>query len=301
MSKTPLTTRSSFGGGNLPAHRSLDERLSGAAKPEEANADAVKEWSKAAFKAVAGLMPGGAAIADLLATADTVTERMRTLKIEALLSDYLNTADDQGARLDELRNFVVDPWGNALFEKLRSILNDQPPDPELSKLLANALAAMVGTDARELFEDHKFALGLIEQLSPQQLVVLANHRHWVQVPYANGDWKNDVLADDWSAAFAALNAAPLGLDGSAAHERLSHVVSGLIRQGFVLARGADPTIRIAGADTETFSAAFKACPTDVAYLVLRYVTSPPDAPPPALTPSVRFCGTLRKNDPDPLL
>lgn len=279
MSNKPPAFRPKSGAAKRLVTKSLQERVDSAPKPDNANAEAVSGWGKATAKALIGLVPGGAEITEFLATADTITERIRTLKIETLLGDYLNKADDQDARLNELRDFVLDPWGNALFEKLRGILNDQPPDPEWTRLLANALDGMVGTNARDLFEDHKFALGLIEQLSPQQLLILASHRMWAQVPYSNGSWKNDMLSDDWSAAFSATNAASLGLSGPKAQERLSHVVSSLIRQGFVIARGADMTIRIAGPDTETFPAAFKACPTDIAHIVLRYVAGQPeDAP-----------------------
>ncbi|MBD3738765.1 MAG: hypothetical protein IE938_20210 [Pseudomonas balearica] len=279
MSNKPPALRAKSGDAKRLVVKSLQERVDSAPKPDNANAEAVSGWGKATAKVLIGLVPGGAEITEFLTTADTITERIRMLKIETLLGDYLNKADDQDARLNELRDFVLDPWGNALFEKLRGILNDQPPDPEWTNLLANALDEMVGTNARDLFEDHKFALGIIEQLSPQQLVILATHRTWVQVPYSNGSWKDDMLSDDWSAAFSTTNAAPLGITGTKAQERLSHVVSSLIRQGFVIARGADMTIRIAGPGTETFPAAFKACPTDIAHIVLRYVAGPPDDTP----------------------
>lgn len=109
----------------------------------------------------------GEVISTILEWSDDVNNQVKEAKKSVLLEEYLNKIDKQEDSINKLKQFITQPKGNVLFNKILMILEDYPPDLELIAHLAKALRYMVNNDNfGKMFEQHKFALSQIEKLTP---------------------------------------------------------------------------------------------------------------------------------------
>lgn len=110
---------------------------------------------------------------------EDMEKELKGLKERRLMEEYFNKTDEQKNVINQLKNFVTDPYGFTIFSKIRAILDDAAPDSDLIDHLSTVLKNIVSAGHYEtLFEQTKYVLGQIERLTPQSLTILADESSW---------------------------------------------------------------------------------------------------------------------------
>lgn len=109
----------------------------------------------------------------------TVDEDLKEAKKSLLFTKYFDKVDSQEKAIKDLKETMTNVYGNTLVNKIFQMLDDFPPDADLMKHLVSSLKKICETKQfEELFDDHKFYLGLIDKLSPQALSFIADVSNW---------------------------------------------------------------------------------------------------------------------------
>lgn len=239
MSDKALPSPLPFGGSKLDfttSRLSFEERLSETKlEPEQIAGEAVEGLGSAVRDALVELLPGGKIVSALLKSATETDQKLKQKKLEILLNRYFHRVDQTEDAVRNLEKFVTDPWGNALFGKIARIVDDNPPDTGLLDHLGRALKYMASGDFKALFEEHKFALAQIEQLTPQALTLIADHKNWPTWGAAGYTAVADTVTSPWAEEFGA-NFRSLEPWTDGARRRLVHVAHDLRARGFAEAK-----------------------------------------------------------------
>lgn len=220
-----------------PAPRKLDDRLAEIALPEgDAEGAAADKALGVIRDELIGLLPFGGVVNKVLEFHDELEAEMREKKKELLIEGALHQLDSQGDALGKLKAFVTSPYGSTLLTKVLQIASDYPPDEHLLSSLSAAIAYMARTDFRELFSQHKFALGQIQRLTPQALTVLGSAKSWPLINYASRVVQNGRAGPDWRAAAATQLAEQYGLSSDSEIKRLEHILHELERDGLLFGK-----------------------------------------------------------------
>lgn len=135
--------------------------------------DVVKDKGLSSFGFV------GDIITAILNWNDDVNQDLTEAKKMILLEQYFNKVDEHTKAVEMLSCFLKNPQGNTLFNKILRIIDDSPPDPDLTEHLSTVLKKMIEKgNFEELFEQHRYALGQIERLTPQAITIIADYRNW---------------------------------------------------------------------------------------------------------------------------
>lgn len=247
---------------------SLSDRLEAENLPAGSEAKAYATiLGKAALEAAFEVIPGGSILTKILGASDEAAQQAQDERMGQVLERYLNETDDLTRKAAELKAFVTDPWGAMLFKRLKGIVDRTPPDPRLLDALRDALDNMTASDFKNQFEDHDFALSLIEELSPQGMLVL---KHYGSAPVfstgTGGAFINEELIGDWSEGLVPSFTDELGLDSPVLQRRFKQVHQDLIRKGFVKA---------INAQTEG-TLELKPCLTDLGLVAASYLSKRTD-------------------------
>jgi hypothetical protein len=105
-----------------------------------------------------GLFKVGEIVNTFLNRNEEIHNEIKNAKKDLLLSQYLEKADQQENGIQQIKYLITNPRGNTLFNKITRILDNTPPDIELTKHLSNVLYHIIDSDFSKLFEDHKFVL-----------------------------------------------------------------------------------------------------------------------------------------------
>lgn len=151
---------------------------------------------------VLGLFKVGELVNVLLNWNELVEQARNSAKRDVLLEMYFAKSEANEFAVQQLRNFISDPQGNTLFNKILRILDDSPPDPELMGHLGSALKFMAQSKFRDLFAEHKYALSQIEQISPQGLTILADGKMWPQFQLGSFNAVGSKVTSDYVDEFA---------------------------------------------------------------------------------------------------
>lgn len=216
--------------------KSLEARL------EEFKLDEEKEKEIIAEKTLTtvvekslGLLGGfGDAVVAILNWNEEVNQDLGEAKKMLLLEQYLNKADDQEKAIKMLKDFLVNPQGNTLFNKVLRIMDDSPPDQELMAHLSSALKQIVeygNFDA--LFDQHKYALAQIERLTPQALTIISDYEAWPPVRLGATISFGPKVTTDWYSEFTTAYCQVKGVTDDNKFKRVMHSVIELQRQGFM--------------------------------------------------------------------
>jgi len=161
---------------------------------------------KALVSSLTSVLPCIEQIKTLLNWNKEVNEEIREAKKEILLALLFGQNAANSKSLNDLINFMTDPFGNTLFNKILSILDDSPPDIELITQLSNAIKFMLTTDYSSLFSQHKYFLSLMQTLSSQSLVLLCEHIHYPDFTISQGPIGLDddlrIISSFWTEDFA---------------------------------------------------------------------------------------------------
>jgi hypothetical protein len=208
--------------------RTLNERL------QEVRVDDATEQkiardagSKLILDKVLGSFKLGALVSAILNWDEAIQKDIKSFKRDALLAKYFDQSDAHEAAIDALRKFITNPQGNTLFNKIMRILDDNPPDMELLTHLATVLRHMAQDTFSEMFEEHKYALSLIEQLSPQALTIIADHTSWPDVSLGSGTSRGGKVTSDYVGEFADTYVRAKAIKDAAVAGRVAHSISDL--------------------------------------------------------------------------
>lgn len=241
--------------------KELDDALEKIAIDDQTLTDiAVTNAAKGARDGIIEALPFGKIVTTILQWNDNVDDEVREAKKEYLLQQLRAKCADSAEAIARLRALVENPQGNTLFNKILRILDDSPPDPELSNHLSSALKFITDTDFESLFSDHKFALAQIERLSPQALSLLSNHTLWPDFSMAFLTTTSDIVTSNWTSDFSSAFASRMR--ATQVVDRINHSASELENGGYVEARNISEKGNMVRAN-----------PTDIGRLLLPYLAS----------------------------
>lgn len=173
---------------------------------------------------------------------EDMEEDVKKLKEQKLIEGYFIKTDEQLDTVNKLKEFVTDPYGFTIFSKIRSILNDTPPDSELidhlSTLLKNIV--MMG-NFDQLFDQTKFVLGQIERITPQGLTLIADNQSWPIFEKDPGGMINTgtgKLESDFHKPFSIAYAKEKGIKDDMSIEIIMHSVRELVNANIIEAYSA---------------------------------------------------------------
>lgn len=148
-----------------------------------------------------GLFKVGEIVSSIINWNESVDEDLKAAKKEYLLAQYFEKNENNENSIAEIKAFLSSPQGNTLFNKVLRILDDTPPDIELSEHLSSVLQYIIKNDFRSLFEQHKYALAQIEKLTPQSLTILADNNSWPPMTLGISTATGSKITSDWLSEF----------------------------------------------------------------------------------------------------
>jgi len=182
--------------------KNLDARLDSILLSSDDEEEIIKDHSKKFLKEkFLSLSKIGSVINEIINWNESIDKDIKEAKKEVLLSQYFSKCDNNTQAIQELKYFLTNPAGNTLFNKIMYMLDNTPPDIELSHHLSNALIEIINSDFQSLFEKHKYALSQIEQLTPQALTILADYQEYPIINLGGYSVVGGKFTSDWSAEF----------------------------------------------------------------------------------------------------
>lgn len=180
----------------------LEDRLNSIVLTNEEEQEIAKNHSKQFLRnKILGLTKIGEVVNEIINWNQSIDEDIKEAKKEYLLSQYFAKNDKNEESLNQLQDFLTNPEGNTLFNKILRILDDTPPDKELSTHLSNTLNHIISNDFRSLFESHKYALSQIEHLTPQALTILSNYSEYPSITLGTYSASGGKITSDWLIEF----------------------------------------------------------------------------------------------------
>lgn len=214
--------------------KTLGSRLEAIKISEEEERDISKNHTKKFVRdKLLGLFKVGEIISEIIKWNESVDEDIKEAKKEYLLSQYFEKNDTNELALKNLQEFLSNPQGNTLFNKILRILDDTPPDRELSEHLANALRYIINNSFHELFEEHKYALSQIEKITPQCLTILSDSNSWPTIKPRSISASGSKVTSEWLTEFTEAYALIKKIDNPKIARRISHSISELENTGLI--------------------------------------------------------------------
>lgn len=182
-----------------------------------------------------GLFKLGEIIKKILEWNQKTDREIKEKKKEILLANYFSKTEKIGNSVGQLKNFLTDPFGNVIFNKILRIIDNTPPDKELLYHLSNVLKKVVESkDFRNLFGKHKYVLSQIEKLSPQALTILSDYKNWPHFKMKSFTALGGRIESDWLLAFITPYAEQKGIPiGGEERIRIMGALNELKQYGFI--------------------------------------------------------------------
>ncbi|MFA5016765.1 MAG: hypothetical protein WC504_04410 [Methylobacter sp.] len=232
MSKGELIKREIIG---HPEHyfnaqqKTLDARIDDVKLPDDVESEITANHTKKFIRDKAlGLFKIGEIVSEIINWNESVDEDLKQAKKEYLLAQYFEQNDRNNEALTQIKKFLTNAQGNTLFNKILHILDDTPPDVELADHLSSALNYMVNNSFARLFEQHKYALSQIEQLTPQALTILSDRNSWPLIYLGGYSANGGKITSDWLMEFTQAYANSKGISDSNVISRVRHSINELI-------------------------------------------------------------------------
>jgi len=162
-----------------------------------------------------------------------VAREINEIKRNYLLACYVDCANQNSDAISKLYSMISDPYGSILYNKMISIVDDSSPDQELITCLAAALANISNSDFKKLFEDHKYALSLIEFLTPQSLAILKDSTNWPKFRLPNIETLGTKVTSDWVNEFGNSYCANKGINDVDIVTRVRYSINDMISKRFI--------------------------------------------------------------------
>ena len=176
---------------------------------------------------------------------ESVDKTIKEAKKEYLLSRYFDLSEENDKSISEIKELITDPVGSVLFNKVISIIDNNPPDEEKYDHLVSALKYITENgNFSSLFETHKYALSQIENMTPQALSILSDYNNWPPVRVGTATYHGSKLTSDYNDEFATAYANVKRITDSGKIERIKHSISELTNGRFIEAhKHTDQTTR----------------------------------------------------------
>ena len=182
--------------------KSLDARLKNVKLSSEEEKQIHSAHTKKFIRDKAlGFFKIGEIVSEIINWNESVDDDLKDAKKEYLLAQYFEQNEQNEQALSQLKEFLSNPQGNTIFNKILRILDDSPPDIELASHLSSALDFIVTTRFSQLFEQHKYAISQIEKLTPQALTILADNKSWPLITLGSYSATGTKLSSDWLIEF----------------------------------------------------------------------------------------------------
>ena len=209
--------------------KTLDARINEVQLPNDVQSEITSNHAKKFIRDKAlGLFKVGEIISEIINWNESVDEDLKQAKKEYLLAKYFEKNDKNDQALSEIKYFLTNAQGNTLFNKILRILDDTPPDLELANHLSAALKYMVENSFSHLFEQHKYALSQIEQLTPQALTILSDRNAWPLITLGSYSANGGKVTSDWLIEFTQVYAKSKGISDVNTISRVRHSINELI-------------------------------------------------------------------------
>lgn len=220
----------------------LDERIEKIKLSDQQQADILKEQSLKVVldKGLSLFGVVGDVISTMVTWNDDVNKNLNDAKKFILLEQYFNKVDEQGEAVEILSEFLKNPQGNTLFNKILRIVDDSPPDPELTGHLSTVLKKIVESGHfEELFEQHRYALGQIERLTPQAITIISDYKQWPPIQLNTSVSFGAKITSDFYTEFTLAYSQLKGIVDTHKLKRIQHSVIEIQRLGLMEAFNAD--------------------------------------------------------------
>lgn len=209
--------------------RSLDSRINEVhISQEEINEISSTHTKKFIRDKALGLFKIGEIVSEIINWNESIDEDLKEAKKEFLLAKYFEKNDQNEHSLSQLKEFLSNPQGNTIFNKILRILDDTPPDLELSNHLSSALQYIIQNNFKKLFEKHKYALSQIEKLTPQALTIFKDYKNWPLINLANSTSSGTKITSDWLYEFTQAYCNKKGISDQNIINRVQHSINDLI-------------------------------------------------------------------------
>lgn len=240
--------------------KNLDEILDGITLPDGTEEVIASGAAKKLIRdKVLGLFKVGEIISAVLTWNEDIDKDIREAKRDYLLASYFQKNEANAAAISDIKTFLSSPQGNTLFNKIIRILDDSAPDQVLIEHLSSALTHIINTDFRSLFEEHKYALSQIEQISPQALAILADARNWPQMTLGSYSSSGTRVQTDWLNEFNYAYSMSKSIVDGPTQSRVRYSISELLTRRIIEAH-------LVGDKTA------KCVVTDIGQLLIPYIT-----------------------------
>lgn len=189
---------------------------------------------KVLHDSVLGKIPGYKLARCLLTWNEEADREIKNAKKELLLVSCHEKLIGQGQSIEAITNFITNPVGSTLFNKLMQITNDNPPDQELLQHLSTCLKNMCTSDFEALFSDHKYALSQIEIMTPHSLTILADSSSWPIFDPGSFQSTGPTITSDWLDSFCSHYINAKGVSGDR-RKFVRHCISELMSKRMIVA------------------------------------------------------------------
>jgi hypothetical protein len=183
---------------------------------------------------VLGKIPGYKLARCLLTWNAEADREIKNAKKELLLVNCHEKLIGQGQSIQAITNFITNPVGSTLFNKLIQIIDDNPPDQELLQHLSACLKNMCTSDFEALFSDHKYALSQIEIMTPHSLTILSDSASWPIFDPGSFQSNGPTITSDWLEAFCSHYIAAKGISPDR-RKFIRHCISELMSKRMIIA------------------------------------------------------------------
>lgn len=240
--------------------KDLETRLQEIELSEEEKEKIISEKTiKTIIDKTLGMFKIGEAINTFLNWNEEIDNELKNAKKEYLLNSYFDKTEQSEDSIKKIQNLLTNPQGNTLFNKLIRILDNTPPDIELTQHLANALKNIVDSDFISLFDDHKFALNQIEILTPQALTLLSDFKNWPSWKLRTYSANGGIITSNWMPDFISGYSATKNINDQKLQLKITHSMNDLVKNNYAKATLTNQKL---------VAAVFT---TDIAKIILKYI------------------------------
>ncbi|WP_350302593.1 hypothetical protein [Peribacillus frigoritolerans] len=216
--------------------KTLDSRLEKIEMNESQEKEIKKEQSLRVIREK-GLSLFGA-VGDVVSTVlnwnEEVNKNLTEAKQMILLEQYFNKMDEQEKAVNMLKDFLKNSQGNTLFNKILRIIDDSPPDPELTEHFSTVLKRIVEEgNFEELFEKHRYALGQLERLTPQAITIISDYENWPLLHLRTSIQFGSKITSDFYSEFTQAYSQLRGISDENKFRRIQHSVIEIQRLGLM--------------------------------------------------------------------
>lgn len=213
--------------------KNLDKRISEVKLNKEEEQEIIKSKTiKTIRDKVLGVFKIGDLINTILNWNEEIDSEIKETKKQYLLSVYFDKTDNTEESIKNIGEFLTNPQGNTIFNKILRVLDNNPPDFELTNNLANVLNHIINSDFKNLFEDHKFAINQIELMSPQSILLLSDRKNWPIWKLSSFSSTNGILTHNWIPDFMNIYARNKSINDRLTKERIGHSLNDLIKNRY---------------------------------------------------------------------